>query len=205
LAIWPPEADYARRDFVWRVSTARVDLEESTFTPLPGFRRLLMILEGGARLVHEARDLRREQSLGPFEQDAFEGAWNTASRGRCVDFNLMTASGCDGRIEALRSARKTAAVELFSDIPALPGGRAPSLAVESFYCLEPLRARGGEKREKGERHVFEFELERGDFLMFSEKFPWEPVAASFERAGADGNGVWGIRTTVACQQLLEIQ
>jgi environmental stress-induced protein Ves len=191
LAIWPPEADYKRRDFVWRVSTARVDLEESSFTPLPGFHRLLMILEGGVHLVHEAEGLRRERSLNPFEQDAFEGAWNTVSCGRCVDFNLMTAPGCDGRIEALRSVQKTVEIDLFAGVPELRGGKTPAFAAEAFYCLEPLRAKGGEKC------AFDFELKRGDFLMFRKQFPWEPIKASFECAGE--NGVWGIRTTAACQ------
>jgi environmental stress-induced protein Ves len=193
LAIWPPKSDYKRRDFTWRVSTARVDLDESSFTPLPGFHRLLMILEGGAHLVHEAPGLKRERTLRPFEQDAFEGEWNTVSRGRCVDFNLMTAPGCGGKIEALRNAQATVNVELFADISAIGSGQAPSFAAEAFYCLEPLRARGGK------RNAFEFDLQRGDFLTFREKFPWEPVEVFFERSGAIGeSGVWGIRTTVIC-------
>jgi environmental stress-induced protein Ves len=200
LAIWPPEADYERRDFVWRISTARVDSEESSFTPLPGFHRILTILEGGVRLVYEAQDLRRERDLRPFEQDEFEGAWNTVSRGRCVDFNLMTAPGCAGRVEALRSDRKTAALRLFADIPGLQAGLQPVLqeegtplvAVEAFYCLEPLRVNEFESE-------FECELERGDFLTFRQKFPWKTIEASFERADAlrenGESSVWGIRTT----------
>ncbi|MDR2174592.1 MAG: HutD family protein [Synergistaceae bacterium] len=192
LALWPPGSDYGRRDFLWRVSTARVDLEESPFTPLPGFHRLLMILEGGVSLVHETEGFRRERTLRPFEQDAFEGEWSTVSRGRCVDFNLMTAPGCAGRIEALRSARKAAAFVLFAELPDIRG-KQPSFAAEAFYCLEPLRVRGGEK------HKFEIELEQGDFLAFREEFPWEPAEAFFERLGAGGeSGVWGIRTTVVC-------
>ena len=46
LAIGPEGADYASRRFEWRISSARVDLDASDFTPLPGFRRILMILEG---------------------------------------------------------------------------------------------------------------------------------------------------------------
>ncbi|MDO4785630.1 MAG: HutD family protein, partial [Fretibacterium sp.] len=88
LAIGPEGADYAARRFEWRISSARVDLDESDFTPLPGFQRILMILEGAVHLTHEGI---REVDLGPFEQDSFEGAWKTRSRGRCVDFNLMTA------------------------------------------------------------------------------------------------------------------
>jgi hypothetical protein len=197
LAIWPPESDYKRRDFTWRVSTARVDLEESPFTPLPGFHRLLMILEGAVRLVHEAPGLRRERSLQPFEQDAFEGEWHTVSRGRCIDFNLMTAPGCDGRIEALRGDQRIGAFMPFSGVPALRDGRAPAFAAEAFYCLEPLRVRGGEKIDAAPE--FEFELNRGDFLLLREEFPLEAVGVFFERLEAGGeNGVGGIRTTVTC-------
>ena len=193
LAIWPPESDYKRRDFTWRISTARVDSEESPFTSLPGFHRLLMILEGGVHLVHEAPGLHRERSLSPFEQDSFEGEWNTVSRGRCVDFNLMTAPSCGGKIEALRSAQRTAALTLFAGVPVLRGERAPSFASEAFYCLEPLRARSVKPEFE-----FEFELKRGDFLSFREEFPWESAELFFERLEAGESEVWGIRTTVVC-------
>jgi environmental stress-induced protein Ves len=191
LAIWPPESDYKRRDFTWRVSTARVEQEESPFTPLPGFHRLLMILEGGVHLVHKAQGLHEERTLHPFEQDSFEGEWNTVSRGRCVDFNLMTAPGCGGRIEALRDTQKNVSLTLFAGVPEVWGGQTPSFAAEAFYCLEPLLA-------KGEK--YEIELERGDFLTFREEFPWEPAEVFFERlvGNVAENGVWGIRTTVAC-------
>jgi hypothetical protein len=162
-----------------------------------------MILEGGVYLVHEAQGLHRERTLNPFEQDAFEGEWNTVSRGRCVDFNLMTAPGGSGRIEALRSDRKTAALNLFDDIPALggeAGGKTPLFAAEAMNCREPLRVRG---EGKSALEFDEFELKRGDFLTFREEFSWEPAEVFFELADANGgnnkNGVWGIRTTVACR------
>ena len=68
LAIWPPDADYKLRNFKWRMSSARVDSEESTFTVLPGIHRLIMILEGHVRLIHEGH---HEITLDAFEQDIF--------------------------------------------------------------------------------------------------------------------------------------
>ena len=45
LAISPANALYADREFLWRVSSAVVELPESDFTPLPDYDRILMILE----------------------------------------------------------------------------------------------------------------------------------------------------------------
>ena len=97
IAIYPPDAVYRRRDFLWRISSARVDTETSTFTSLPGYRRLLMVLEGDMTLRHEGHHCAR---LTPFQQDAFSGAWTTSSGGRARDFNVMLAQGCDGRLRA---------------------------------------------------------------------------------------------------------
>lgn len=97
LAIWPEGADYATRNFVWRVSTARVEAEESEFTSLPGISRILMVLDGELLLRHEGRG---ETRLDRFGQDSFMGDWKTSSRGRVTDFNLMISDGA-GAVEAL--------------------------------------------------------------------------------------------------------
>lgn len=97
IAIFPRNAVYGRRDFLWRISSARVDVEESTFTHLPGIWRLIMILEGDMTLEHE---LHHNVRLTPFQQDAFSGAWTTTSRGRARDFNVMLSEGCTGRLQA---------------------------------------------------------------------------------------------------------
>lgn len=129
LAIGPEGADYAARRFDWRISTARVVLDETEFTPLPGFRRILMILEGAVHLTHEGV---READLAPFDQDIFEGAWRTRSRGRCVDFNLMTAGGWTGTVTALSAVGRPSGL--------LPGGEVRvetplTGEAEAFYCL----------------------------------------------------------------------
>jgi environmental stress-induced protein Ves len=90
LAIYPHGADYGARSFVWRVSTATVEAPESTFTPLPGVSRRIMVLEGRMTLVHEGH-YTKELAVG--EQDAFMGDWTTRSRGLVTDFNVMTVGG----------------------------------------------------------------------------------------------------------------
>lgn len=118
LCIYPREADYEKRNFAFRISTATVDVEQSDFTPLPGFTRLIMPLEGELRLEH--RD-HHAVLLKPFRQDRFQGGWETRSYGKCTDFNLMLAAGWAGRMEAV-SQPEIAIAEGFTGIYALVGG-----------------------------------------------------------------------------------
>lgn len=98
LAIYPETSEYNKRNFKWRLSSARVDLEESTFTSLPGIKRLIMTINGEMKLVHDGH---HSAVLKPFQQDTFMGDWNTKSFGRVRDFNLMLSYGADGAIEAI--------------------------------------------------------------------------------------------------------
>ncbi len=98
LAIYPEDASYADRNFLWRISTATVEAEKSDFTILPNVSRILMVLEGTLRLIYNGS---HEVTLHRFGQDSFSGGWNTESIGRVRDFNLMMKEGCTGSIEAL--------------------------------------------------------------------------------------------------------
>lgn len=86
LAIYPPRASFADRTFMWRLSTATVITPHATFTPLPGYNRLLMALEGLVTLKHHHH---HTLTLKPHEVDFFSGAWETVSEGTCVDFNVI--------------------------------------------------------------------------------------------------------------------
>lgn len=99
LAIAPKGAAYADRDFLWRVSSATVELDSSDFTPLPDYDRLISVLEGEMRLRHNGG---AELTLAPYQVHRFDGGADTHSQGRCTDFNLMTRKGrCQGSLEAL--------------------------------------------------------------------------------------------------------
>lgn len=99
LAIFPPGSEYASRDFRWRVSSATIEANTSTFTPLPGFRRLLMLTDGHLELAHEGHHTAR---LNPFDHDWFDGAWVTHCRGQGRDLNVMLSSGYDAAIQIVR-------------------------------------------------------------------------------------------------------
>lgn len=99
IAIAPEGASYGDRDFLWRVSSATVETEESDFTLLPDYRRRICALEGTMVLRHgEGAPLRLE----PYRIHSFDGAEQTHSAGCCRDFNLMLRrDAAEGEMEAL--------------------------------------------------------------------------------------------------------
>jgi uncharacterized protein len=96
IAIHPSGASLSERNFHFRISTATVEAESSTFTFLPGVKRVLMILEGKLELEHVGH---YSKTLLASETDVFPGDWETHSRGKVRDFNLMTTCNADGTLE----------------------------------------------------------------------------------------------------------
>ena len=144
LAIWPPEAKYADRDFLWRISSATVELEESDFTPLPDYDRLIATLEGEIVLTHNGGE---PLTLRPLEVHAFSGADATHSRGRCRDFNLMLRRGqVIGAMEVLRLTETPVRIDPVCSAGNLPADPAPPVcnagnlpadpAYVLLYCVE---------------------------------------------------------------------
>ena len=133
LAIFPPGAAYARRDFLWRVSSATVELEESEFTALPDYWRLIATLEGEITLRHNGG---APLLLRPLKVHGFDGAWATHSSGRCRDFNLMLRKGrAEGEMELLSQEEKRT-------LPADPRG-----GEQLLFCVRGrCRVESGEDR-----------------------------------------------------------
>lgn len=153
MAIYPKNASYSEKNFMWRLSSARVDLEESTFTSLPGIWRLIMVLEGEMRLEHTGH---HTVDLKPFEQDSFSGGWTTTSFGKVRDFNLMMAAGCSGELAAIKlpakASSKTAICNQNSD--------RYSRITSAFYC-----AKGTISITVGAADTYE--LNQGDLLLLN--------------------------------------
>lgn len=134
VAIGPDGARYGDRDFLWRVSSATVTLEESVFTPLPDYWRYLTVLEGTIRIRHNGGDA---VELSPGKVHSFDGGEATTSQGICRDFNLMVRKGrCTGVMEYIH----------------VEGGRAVPASgdVHIFYCVSGGLHIGGVTLEKGE-------------------------------------------------------
>ncbi|KUO67551.1 MAG: hypothetical protein APF83_09270 [Lutibacter sp. BRH_c52] len=98
LFIYPSTANYASRNFDFRISSATVEIENSDFTILPGVSRQLMVLKGSLILSHKNH---HEMQLNKREIDCFDGSWETSAVGTCVDFNLMTKGKTKGKISSV--------------------------------------------------------------------------------------------------------
>jgi len=98
LYIYPTDSLYNQRNFKWRLSSAKVEVECSTFTSLPGIARHIMVLEGELLLDHKGH---HNATLKALEQDSFSGDWTTTSFGKVTDFNLMMSPGYTGELEAI--------------------------------------------------------------------------------------------------------
>ena len=100
LAIAPEGAVYADRDFLWRLSSAGVELDHSDFTPLPDYNRLISILRGEMKLkIGEGEPF----PLEPLQLRAFDGGVPVESWGKCTDNNLMMRKGaCEGSAQGLK-------------------------------------------------------------------------------------------------------
>lgn len=87
LFISPNGASYAERRFESRISTAVVELEESSFTALPGVTRFLTPLcEEGFELSFNGGGFKKLPFGGVL---CFEGGENVVCRGSGQDLNLM--------------------------------------------------------------------------------------------------------------------
>lgn len=99
LYIYPKTSEYKKRNFMFRISTATVKDEKSTFTKLNGIERTLMTLTGKLKLSFKDK---YEKELDKYEAISFSGDWDTTSYGKVTDFNLMTNSGCCGGLQHMR-------------------------------------------------------------------------------------------------------
>jgi len=85
IYIYPEDSVYANRNFDFRISTATVELETSDFTSLPDINRLIMSLDHPLELWHNGDYVHLDQ----YEVNAFKGEWQTSSKGKVKDFNVM--------------------------------------------------------------------------------------------------------------------
>jgi len=150
IAIYPMQAEYNKHNFLWRLSTARVDCEESTFTALPGISRVLMVLQGEIRLEHREH---HTAVVKAYEQDKFSGDWTTQCFGKASDFNLMMGKGCEGSLLHL-------SLEACKDIDLTVKSTVSSAeATTVFYCVD-----GDCEIAAGEQN---YQLAAGDALLIN--------------------------------------
>lgn len=159
MAIFPKKGSYSERNFIWRLSSATIDMEESNFTKLPDYDRVLMVLSGEVVLSYEGERVTRLKEL---EQDRFDGAWKTKSFGKITDFNLMVRKGNEGYLDVISpKAEKT---ELHSEYTSeLP------LCTHALYCKDGYAVIevGGKTHMLQPGQLFVMEFEMGENASYS--------------------------------------
>ena len=94
IMIRPFGAVYAERNFLFRISTAKVELEESDFTALPDYERLIASLEGTMELTHACPGGEETAKIFPHSTvHRFDGGVPTHCVGKARDLNLMLRKG----------------------------------------------------------------------------------------------------------------
>ena len=107
IAIYPPGSDLKTGNFLWRISSARIE-QASVFSIFPHHDRILVVIDGmGLRLIHkfdESSDEEEMINLGPFEHYEFPG--DIPSRCELVDGPIRDLSVFirKGQIEATAEA-----------------------------------------------------------------------------------------------------
>ena len=160
LAIYPPGSEYKERNFAWRISTATVDDAKSTFTALPGFKRIIMPLQGEPlKLDHKEH---HKVVLNPLETDIFQGAWITESEGRVQDFNLMLANGCDGNMQGYDIVDKC----IFKPQTDKLESNGNTVTVAFYLLTGQMNIEQGKQTSK---------IQKGDFVTFTAEAKEKPV------------------------------
>ena len=90
LGIFPKHADVKKKDFIWRLSSATCKRDKSKFTDYEGYDRVLLPLEGSARIENTSADgEKRETEIQELEMLEFDGGDKTTAYGLTRDYNLI--------------------------------------------------------------------------------------------------------------------
>jgi environmental stress-induced protein Ves len=180
LFLFPGDADFEKKNFTCRISTATVDVMESIFTPFEGFDRIIMTTDDDLVLAHDGGD---KITLKKYEPHLFDGGAETRSWGKVHDFNcIMDKKGCRGEVAAMTLAEG-------SVVYPRKGNYKNAEELEIIYCAKgrlTFKTDGAEERlDQGDVLVIDGGLLGGKYLLTNEcHHPCDLVAALI-RAGSD--------------------
>ncbi len=105
LAIYPQDAVFSQKDFLWRISSATFTSTESKFSDFSGYQRYILPLEGTLSLSHKGLYNRK---LEKFEVEYFDGSWDTFSENAldCRDYNFIVKNGNLAKLQILNKGDK---------------------------------------------------------------------------------------------------
>lgn len=101
LAIYPEDANFSEKDFLWRVSSATFTSTESKFSDFSGYQRYILPLEGKLSVSHEGL---YNRELDKYEVEYFDGSWSTFSENTldCRDYNFIVKNGNLAKMQILK-------------------------------------------------------------------------------------------------------
>ena len=118
LAIYPEDAVFSKKDFLWRISSATFTSTESTFSDFTGYQRYILPLKGELILKHNGL---YDRKLKKYDVEYFDGSWITFSKNTldCRDYNFIVKSGHLSNMQLLNEGKellikKSEIVTLFS-------------------------------------------------------------------------------------------
>ena len=100
LTIYPEDAIFSEKDFLWRVSSATFTSTESQFSDFTGYQRYLLPLEGELAVSHKGL---YDRELDRYEVEYFDGSWATFSKNSldCRDYNFIVKNGSLAKMQIL--------------------------------------------------------------------------------------------------------
>lgn len=140
LCLLPAGASYAERNFDLRISSATVEIEESVFSDLRGYSRIIAPLEGSFDLQHPDRKGLQHFHLERYQLHAFDGGEKTLCRGRGRDFNVIFRHGLDVKVMRLDPGEEPLALDLSAAALAGAGATEADLAAsgaKKIYLFFP--------------------------------------------------------------------
>ncbi len=140
LCLLPAGASYAERNFDLRISSATVEMEESVFSDLRGYSRIIAPLEGSFDLQHPDRKGLQHFHLERYQLHAFDGGEKTLCRGRGRDFNVIFRHGLDVKVMRLEPGEEPLALNLSAAALAGAGATEADLAAsgaKKIYLFFP--------------------------------------------------------------------
>ena len=105
LAIYPEDSVFAKKDFLFRVSSATFTSSESTFSDFSGYQRYILPLEGKIKLYHKGL---YNRDLDKYDVEYFDGSWDTFSENTldCRDYNFIVKGGSAAKMQVLHKGEE---------------------------------------------------------------------------------------------------
>ena len=139
LMIYPENADFSKKNFLFRISSATFTSTASSFSDFSDYQRYILPLEGELSVSHDKLYSRK---LKQYEVEYFDGAWQTSSENSldCRDYNFIYRKGSQAGLQVLikgdqQEIKPNTIVTMFSSAKSQLAINGEEINVEGFDLL----------------------------------------------------------------------